>query len=28
MVPNVDEACQRFENLGVEFVKRPNDGEN
>ncbi|GLH15344.1 hypothetical protein R5R35_005237 [Gryllus longicercus] len=27
MVPNVDEACQRFENLGVEFVKRPNDGK-
>ena len=25
-VPDVDAACQRFEELGVEFVKRPNDG--
>jgi lactoylglutathione lyase len=25
-VPDVDGACQRFEELGVEFVKRPNDG--
>ena len=25
-VPDVDAACQRFEQLGVEFVKRPNDG--
>jgi len=25
-VPDVDEACQRFERLGVEFVKRPSDG--
>lgn len=25
-VPNVDAACERFEELGVEFVKRPNDG--
>nr|CAD7571170.1 unnamed protein product [Timema californicum] len=26
MVPNVDAACERFEKLNVEFVKRPNDG--
>lgn len=25
-VPDVEEACARFEELGVEFVKRPNDG--
>ena len=25
-MPNVDAACERFEQLGVEFVKRPNDG--
>ena len=25
-VPDVDTACERFEALGVEFVKRPNDG--
>ncbi len=25
-VPDVDAACARFEELGVEFVKRPNDG--
>ena len=25
-VPDVDAACERFEELGVEFVKRPNDG--
>ena len=25
-VPDVDAACHRFEQLGVEFVKRPNDG--
>ncbi|WP_425409344.1 lactoylglutathione lyase [Hyphococcus sp.] len=25
-VPSVDAACKRFERLGVEFVKRPNDG--
>ena len=25
-MPDVDAACQRFEQLGVEFVKRPNDG--
>ena len=26
-VPDVDEACKRFEQLGVEFVKKPNDGK-
>lgn len=26
MVPDVNVACERFEKLGVEFVKRPNDG--
>ena len=26
-VPDVDAACARFERLGVEFVKRPNDGK-
>jgi lactoylglutathione lyase len=26
-VPDVDEACARFEKLGVQFVKRPNDGK-
>ncbi len=25
-VPDVDAACERFEELGVEFVKKPNDG--
>lgn len=25
-VPDVYAACQRFESLGVEFVKRPDDG--
>ena len=27
MVPDVDKACQRFEEQGVEFVKKPNDGK-
>ncbi|WP_290647809.1 lactoylglutathione lyase [Aquisalimonas sp.] len=26
-VPEVEAACQRFDELGVEFVKRPNDGK-
>ncbi|GAB4819133.1 hypothetical protein N2152v2_006179 [Parachlorella kessleri] len=26
-VPSVADACQRFEELGVPFVKRPNDGK-
>ena len=25
-VPDVYTACERFEELGVEFVKRPDDG--
>lgn len=26
-VPDVEKACERFEKLGVTFVKKPNDGE-
>lgn len=26
MVPDVYAACKRFEELGVEFVKKPDDG--
>ena len=26
-VPDVYRACSRFEELGVEFVKRPDDGK-
>jgi lactoylglutathione lyase len=26
-VPDVHAACERFERLGVEFVKRPDDGK-
>ncbi|MGE0485470.1 MAG: lactoylglutathione lyase [Gammaproteobacteria bacterium] len=26
-VPDVYKACERFESLGVEFVKRPDDGK-
>lgn len=26
-VPNVHQACERFESLGVEFVKRPDEGK-
>ncbi|MFC4701917.1 lactoylglutathione lyase [Glaciecola siphonariae] len=25
-VPNIEQACERFESLGVEFQKKPNDG--
>ncbi|MFT6776952.1 MAG: lactoylglutathione lyase [Paraglaciecola sp.] len=25
-VPDIDAACKRFESLGVEFKKKPNDG--
>ena len=25
-VPDVDKACERFEQHGVKFVKKPNDG--
>ncbi|CAG9831847.1 unnamed protein product [Diabrotica balteata] len=27
MVPDVYKACERFEKLGVKFVKRPDDGK-
>lgn len=27
MVPDVDKACERFEKLNVEFVKKPCDGK-
>ena len=27
MVPDVDKACERFESLGVNFIKRPQDGK-
>ncbi|XP_069117789.1 lactoylglutathione lyase-like [Argopecten irradians] len=27
VVPNVEEACQRFEEMGVKFIKKPNDGK-
>lgn len=26
-MPDVDAACKRFEALGVEFIKKPEDGE-
>jgi hypothetical protein len=26
-VDDVKKACERFEHLGVEFVKKPNDGK-
>lgn len=26
-VPDVAAACKRFEELGVEFVKKPQDGK-
>lgn len=26
MVPDVKKACERFEKLGVNFAKRPQDG--
>ncbi|XP_071962265.1 lactoylglutathione lyase-like [Antedon mediterranea] len=26
-VPDVDVACKRFEELGVKFIKKPNDGK-
>lgn len=26
MVPDVDKACERFEKLGVEFIKKPREG--
>lgn len=27
MVPDVYKACERFEKLGVNFVKKPVDGK-
>jgi len=27
MVPDVVSACDRFEKMGVEFIKKPNDGK-
>lgn len=27
MVPDVAKACERFEQLGVEFVKKPDEGK-
>ena len=27
VVPSVADACKRFEELGVEFVKRPDEGK-
>jgi len=27
LVPDVDAACKRFEENGVEFVKKPNEGK-
>lgn len=27
MVPDVVAACKRFDDLGVQFVKRPEDGK-
>ena len=26
-MPDVEKSCERFEKLGVTFVKKPNDGE-
>ncbi|KAL9703865.1 hypothetical protein quinque_007383 [Culex quinquefasciatus] len=26
MVPDVEKACERFDKLGVEYIKRPEDG--
>lgn len=27
VVPDVDAACERFEKMGVEFIKKPNEGK-
>jgi hypothetical protein len=27
VVPDVGAACRRFEELGVEFVKKPDEGK-
>jgi lactoylglutathione lyase len=26
MVPDLDAACERFDSLGVDFIKRPSEG--
>jgi hypothetical protein len=26
-VPDVEKACERFDKLDVEFIKRPTDGK-
>lgn len=26
LVPDLDQACERFEEMGVEFIKKPNGG--
>lgn len=28
VVPDVNKACERFEQLGVNFVKKPDAGEH
>ena len=27
VVPDVEKACERFEKLGAEFIKKPNEGK-
>ena len=27
LVPDTDKACERFEKLGVEFIKKPAEGK-
>lgn len=27
-VPDVNTACKRFEELGVKFIKKPDDGKS
>lgn len=27
VVPDVEKACERFEKLGVSFIKKPNEGK-
>lgn len=26
-MPDVDKACERFERMNVDFIKKPNDGK-
>ena len=28
VVPDVQKACERFEQLGVNFIKKPDAGKN